>query len=329
MTNDDKNLNVWEPTTTLPMLHLRAKLLANIRQFFAERDVLEVETPLLCQTTVTDPHLHSFQTQYCLDNKLQAQTLYLQTSPEFAMKRLLAAGSGPIYQIFKAFRNHGESGRYHNPEFSLLEWYRPGYNHHQLMDEVEVLLKKWLNCEAAQRLSYAEVFQRYLDIDPHQLSIETLKRIMLRLGFTTENFALTHQADYLNFLMAHVIEPQLPPHLIFIYDYPTTLAALAKIRSGNPAVAERFEVYFQRIELANGFHELNDAREQQQRFQEDKLARTRYGYSQVPIDNFLLAALTHGLPDCSGVALGLDRLLMLIAKANEISEVISFPIQRA
>lgn len=318
--------NTWQPTSTLSMLTLRAKLLANIRQFFAEREVLEVETPLLCHTTVTDPHLHSFQTHYyCAHTK---QTLYLQTSPEYAMKRLLAAGSGPIYQISKAFRNQGESGRYHNPEFSLLEWYRPGYNHHQLMDEVEALLKKLLVCGSAQRLSYAEIFQRYLNIDPHQLSFEELKQTTDSLGFTVENLELNNSADYLNFLMAHVIEPQLPKHLIFIYDYPAKLAALAKIGSGTPALAERFEVYFQCIELANGFHELCDAKEQQTRFQNDRHARLLYNYPQVPIDEYLLAALAHGLPDCSGVALGIDRLLMLMTKANTIEDVIGFPIQR-
>lgn len=321
--------NAWRPTTTLSMLRCRAKLLADIREFFAERHVLEVETPLLCHATVTDPHLHSFQTHYCLDNSEQQQTLYLQTSPEFAMKRLLAAGSGPIYQISKAFRNQGESGRYHNPEFSLLEWYRPGYNHHQLMDEAEALLKSVLACESAQRFSYSEIFQRYLNSDPHFLSLKKLKQLCTRLGFTSKNLGLNNMADYLNFLMAHVIEPQLPKQLVFIYDYPVTLAALAKIRCGTTPVAERFEVYFNGIELANGFHELNDANEQRLRFQQDLSVRSRYKYLPVPIDEYLLAALAHGFPNCAGVALGIDRLLMLIAKMNTISDVISFPIQRS
>ncbi|WP_342219526.1 EF-P lysine aminoacylase EpmA [Rickettsiella endosymbiont of Miltochrista miniata] len=297
--------------------------------FFAECQVLEVETPLLSQATVTDPHLHSFQTPYCLDNNEHHLTLYLQTSPEFAMKRLLAAGSGPIYQISKAFRNQGESGRYHNPEFSLLEWYRPGYDHHQLMDEVEALLKKLLACEPAQRFSYTQIFQRYLQCDPHRLSLKDLKQLVLRLGLGTENLGLNNIADYLNFLMSHVIEPQLPKQLVFIYDYPVTLAALAKIRGDTTSVAERFEVYLNGIELANGFHELSDANEQRLRFQNDLSTRAKHGYSPVPIDEYLLAALTHGLPECSGVALGIDRLLMLMAKMDEVAEVISFPIQRA
>lgn len=321
--------NTWQPTTTLSMIRCRAKLLADIRKFFAEHQVLEVETPLLSQATVTDPHLHSFQTPYYLDNSQRQQTLYLQTSPEFAMKRLLAAGSGPIYQISKAFRNQGESGRYHNPEFSLLEWYRPDYDHHQLMDEVEALLKKLLACGPAQRFSYAEVFQRYLSCNPHRLTLSELKQLSLGLGLGTENLDLNTFADYLNFLMSHIIEPQLPKQLVFIYDYPVTLAALAKVRNDTIPVAERFEVYLNGIELANGFHELNDANEQRLRFQNDLCTREKLAYPSVPIDEYLLAALTHGLPDCAGVALGLDRLLMLMANANKLSDVISFSIQRS
>ena len=318
----------WRPTTSISLLALRAKLLAQIRQFFLERSVLEVETPLLAHATVTDPHLHSFQTHYVLDNS-QQQTLYLQTSPEFAMKRLLAAGSGPIYQISKAFRNQGESGRYHNPEFSLLEWYRPHFNNHHLMEEVKSLLKTLLDCGSAQRFSYAQSFQRYLNIDPHRATRENLKQILAHRKLSAENLGLSNLNDYLNFLMAHVIEPQLPKQLIFIYDFPVSLAALSKISSGNPAVAERFEVYLDGIELANGFHELSDAREQRQRFTDDLNERASRAYPSIPIDEYLLAALTHGLPNCAGVALGLDRLLMRVAKANNLSEVISFPVQRA
>ncbi|EDP46578.1 elongation factor P--(R)-beta-lysine ligase [Rickettsiella grylli] len=321
--------NTWQPTTTLALLHLRAKLLKNIRHFFSERHVLEVETPLLSHATVTDPHLHSFQTHYYFDNAHYQQTLYLQTSPEFAMKRLLAAGSGPIYQISKAFRNHGESGCYHNPEFTLLEWYRPDYDHHQLMDEVDALLKQLLSCESAERFSYAEIFQYYLNCNPHELTLKNLKELTLRFHLTIEHLNLNTIPDYLNFLMAHVIEPQLPKQLVFIYDYPVTLAGLAKIRSDTLPVAERFEVYWKGIELANGFHELNDADEQRLRFMNDLSVRDNYHYTKVPIDEYFLAALTHGLPDCAGVALGIDRLLLLLTQMKKISDVISFPIQRA
>jgi lysyl-tRNA synthetase class 2 len=197
------------------------------------------------------------------------------------------------------------------------------------MDEVEALIKKILACESAQRFSYAEIFQRYLNIDPHQLSIQELNQTTISLGINTENLGLNKIEDYLNFLMSHVIEPQLPKQLVFIYDYPVTLAALAKVRSDVTPVAERFEVYLQGIELANGFHELSDAKEQYLRFRNDLSLRTRLGYPQVPIDKYLLAALTHGLPDCAGIALGIDRLLMLMAKADKLSDVINFPIQRS
>jgi lysyl-tRNA synthetase class 2 len=319
----------WQPTTAMALLTLRAKLLAQVRQFFAQRKVLEVETPILAHATATDPHLHSFQTQYVLDNPQLQQTLYLQTSPEFAMKRLLAAGSGAIYQITKAFRNRGESGRYHNPEFTLLEWYRPGFNHQHLMDEVESLLKTILGCDSAQRIRYAQLFQHYLRIDPHQATLEDLQQIISYHQLCTENLNLKQSSDCLNFLMAHFIEPQLPKQLLFIYDFPLSLAALAKISDTTPAVAERFEVYIDGIELANGFHELSDANEQRQRFIDDLNQRAACNYSAMPIDERLLAALSHGLPDCAGVALGLDRLLMRLAKVQHISDVISFPVQRA
>jgi elongation factor P--(R)-beta-lysine ligase len=318
----------WQPSASHASLHLRAAILSRIRQFFAQRHVLEVETPLLSQTTVTDKHLHSLQTDY-FPNPYTKQTLYLQTSPEFAMKRLLAAGSGPIYQIGKAFRNHGESGRLHNPEFTLLEWYRPGFNHHDLMNEVDALLNIMLPCVAAQRLSYAELFQYYLQLDPHHVSVDQLKQTCSRYQLHTENCRLSDKDDYLNLLMTHLIEPSLPQHPVFIYDFPVSQAALARIRPGNPPLAERFEVYVQGVELANGFHELNVAQEQRQRFTNDLRQRQQAGYPAVAIDERLLAALEQGLPDCAGVALGVDRLVMLAAQKTSLAEVISFPLARA
>jgi lysyl-tRNA synthetase class 2 len=319
----------WQPTASPDTLRLRAYLLSRIRQFFAQRQVLEVETPLLSQATVTDKYLQSFQTEYHFSNLKKKQTLYLQTSPEFAMKRLLAAGSGAIYQLCKAFRNHGESGRTHNPEFTMLEWYRPGFNHHDLMDEVESLLKIILDCPNAQRFSYAELFQHYLQLDPHHTSIEQLKQTAHRFNLVTENLASLEQDDWLSFILTHCIEPQLPKHPVFIYDFPASQAALARIRPGNPALAERFEVYVQGLELANGFHELNSASEQRQRFNHDLIQREKAGYPLLPIDEHLLAALEQGLPDCAGVALGIDRLIMLAAGKNSINDIIAFPIERA
>lgn len=319
----------WRPSASLASLHLRANILKCIRQFFDERLILEVETPLLSHATVTSKHLHSFQTTYCFANPDQKQTLYLQTSPEFAMKRVLAATSGPIYQLCKAFRNQGESGRYHNPEFTILEWYRPGFNHHHLMDEVEALLKKILAYESAQRFTYCEIFQQFLQLNPHQASLQQLKQTAHHFNLYTENLALTEKDDYLDLLMTHLIEPKLPQHPLFIYDFPASQAALARIRPGAPAVAERFEVYVQGLELANGFHELSSSSEQRQRFLDDLTQREKAGYSCVPLDEHLLAALAHGLPDCAGVALGIDRLILLAAKKHSIDEVIAFPLERA
>jgi elongation factor P--(R)-beta-lysine ligase len=319
----------WQPSLAMDLLPLRATILNQIRQFFAERKVLEVETPLLSHATVTDKHLHSFQSDYYFADGQQKQTLYLQTSPEFAMKRLLAAGSGAIYQLCKAFRNRGESGCYHNPEFTMLEWYRPGFNHHELMDEVEALLKLILNCQSAQRFTYCELFQHFLQINPYQASIQQLKETAKQFQIVTENLDDLGQDDWLNLLMTHLIEPKLPAHPIFIYDFPASQAALARLRPGNPALAERFEVYVQGLELANGFHELSSPSEQRQRFINDLTQRQKIGAAAIPIDERLLAALEHGLPDCAGVALGIDRLILLAANKSCLHEVMAFPLERA
>jgi len=320
----------WHPTATIETLKQRANIIAKIRAFFATRGVLEVDTPLLSHASVTDLHLHSFETKYLLSDAGQTETLYLQTSPEYAMKRLLAAGSGAIYQICKSFRNNGETGRFHNPEFTMLEWYRPGFDHHKLMDEMNELLKQILECNDAERLTYHEIFQRYFNINPHTASIEELKNLAIKSGISIDHLSLSQRDDWLMLLMSHVIEPQLGlKQPTFIYDFPATQAALAKIRQDNPPVAERFEVYIQGIELANGFHELSDSNEQRQRFINDLQKRCENNYSAVPVDENLLAALQHGLPDCAGVALGIDRLIMLALKQDNIKEIISFPVQRA
>ncbi|MDQ8039587.1 MAG: elongation factor P--(R)-beta-lysine ligase [Rickettsiella sp.] len=317
----------WQPSASLESLHIRADILNRIRHFFAERKILEVDTPLLSQATVTDKHLHSFQTDYCFANPKQKKTLYLQTSPEFAMKRLLAANSGPIYQICKAFRNQGESGRVHNPEFTMLEWYRPGFNHHDLMDEIEELLTVF-SYPTAQRFTYFELFQRFLEINPHYATIRQLKQTAKRFELTTDLFNMERD-DWLHLLMTHYIEPNLPHHPVFIYDFPASQAALARIRAGDPPIAERFEVYIKGLELANGFHELGSPSEQRQRFLNDLKQREKMAYNTVPIDEHLLAALEHGLPNCAGVALGIDRLIMLVAEKNTIDEVIAFPLRNA
>jgi len=304
--------NNWQPTASLPNLKLRAEILANIHQFFADRGVLEVDTPLLSAATVTDPHLHSLVT---------TKNLYLQTSPEFAMKRLLAAGSGPIYQICKAFRDD-EQGRQHNPEFTMMEWYRPGFNLQDLMRETDELLQCVLNFPPAEKLTYQQAFEKYLDINPHTAELSELKkRAKDIVGFTDDRDSL------LQLLMSQHVEPNLTH--TFIYDFPASQAALARIRPGNPPVAERVEVYINGMELANGFYELTDAHEQKQRFLNDLEQRKKLGYPAVPHDEHLIAALAHGLPNCSGIALGIDRLIMIAAKTNNIADVLSFPIDRA
>lgn len=320
----------WQPTANLEFLRERSKIISKIRQFFAERDVLEVETPILCQSTATDPPIASFVTHYQAVSSAEAKPVYLQTSPEFPMKRLLAAGSGPIYQISKAFRN-GEYGRQHNPEFTMLEWYRPGFTHHQLMAEVLDLLNFILTTANSKKYSYAEIFEYYLNINPHSCSLEQLVSCAKQQGLSDiPGMDEAQRDDWLNLLMTHSIEPQLDKHTqIFIYDYPASQAALAKIRPENPPVAERFEVYVNGMELANGYHELSDAEEQYQRFLKDNQHRATLGLPQIPIDQRLIAALKQSFPECAGVALGVDRLIMLVTRANSIAEVISFSFEHA
>jgi lysyl-tRNA synthetase class 2 len=308
-------------------LRLRAEILAKIRAFFAEREVLEVETPLLASAPVTDLHLHALSCRYRGPGADEGRELFLQTSPEFAMKRLLAAGSGSIYQICRAVRD-GEAGRRHNPEFTILEWYRPGWDHHRLMNEVDELLAETLGCRTGERLSYAEVFERYAEID---VFAETDEALRLRVGeLGVDDVEGLRRDDLLDLVLTHVIEPKLGHcQPTFIHDYPATQASLARVRDGDPPLAERFEVFAEGVELANGYHELVDPAEQRRRFESDLEARRSRGLPEVPIDERLLAALEHGLPDCAGVALGVDRLLMVAAGTRDLSDVLSFPIDRA
>lgn len=323
--------NSWQPSATLINLKLRAKIIAQIRNFFAARDVLEVETPILSPNGSTDVHIASFSTNYHLDtNQRKSLLFYLQTSPEFYMKRLLTAGSGSIYQISKAFRDQ-ECGRLHQPEFSMLEWYRTEFDHHALMQEMTELLELILGTKKRELYTYAAIFQKYLGINPHIATIKEFKNSIenYTLALSDEIIESTDIDLWRNTLLTHVIEPRLKEknYPVFIYDFPASQAALAKIGNLNDEgykIAERFEVYISGIELANGFHELNDATEQRQRFEQDLTSRKALGLPQIPIDENLLAALEYGLPKCAGVALGLDRLVMLAAKATQIGEVISF-----
>jgi len=317
----------WQPSATLATLQCRAQILKIIRDFFAAREVMEVETPVLAHTSVTDPFIESMPVFFRKHPQKEAQQYYLQTSPEYAMKRLLAAGSGAIYQITKAFRQ-GEVGRFHNPEFTMLEWYRPGFNHHQLMDEVDLLLQCLCQTQPAERKTYAALFDSFLQIDVHTASVRELKACALaqQLTIVDDNF---DKDTWLNLLLTHCIEPHLGTEKpFFIYDFPASQAALARIQTGPQAVASRFEVYVRGVEIANGFHELQDAHEQRKRFENNLKQRQALGLAPILIDEFLLAALEKGLPDCAGVALGIDRLIMLITGLPTLAQVMSFDFSR-
>lgn len=321
----------WQPTAGIENLQRRAHFLAEIRDFFAKRAVLEVETPLMCHTAATDPCINPISVFYTHPHTTNNQKFYLQTSPEFAMKRLLAAGSGAIYQICKAFRSD-EIGRLHNPEFSILEWYRPGFDHQDLMDEVDALLSLILETPKAERLTYQAVFQNILGFDPHQTSAQQLKQYAASKGIILSDVVmngLTHD-DWLDILMTHCIEPHLGfERPVMLYDFPASKAALAKVCTGDPSVAERFEVFVRGIELANGYHELTDPDIQLKRIEADREYRKKNQYLDIPVDFRLIEALKAGLPDSAGVALGLDRLFMLKLGSDEIQEVISFTTDRA
>ncbi len=315
----------WQPTASIEQLRQRATLIAAIRQFFAEREVMEVDTPAMSHATVTDIHLHTFQTEFVGPGYADGSKLFFMTSPEFHMKRLLAAGSGCIYQINKAFRNE-ENGRYHNPEFTMLEWYRVGFEHHQLMDEMDDLLQHVLKCGKAQRMTYQQAFINVLGVCPLEGSMDELKVVAAHLGLSdiadTENDRDTLLQLLFSVGVEHKIGQDTPA---FVYDFPASQAALAKINPEDHRVADRFEVYFKGIELANGFHELDNPKEQLARFEQDNAKRLEMGLKPQPIDHHLIAALESGLPECAGVALGVDRLIMLALGCDHIDQVTAFP----
>lgn len=318
----------WRPSADLGALRLRATMLREAREYFARRGVMEVETPVLARATVTDVHLASLRTRVASHGDY-----YLQTSPEYAMKRLLAAGSGDIYQISRAFRD-GERGALHNPEFTLVEWYRVGCNADALMDDVAgllaVLLAPRCALRQAERLSYRDAVRTVAGVDPLSAEVPELLACVRRHGVALPEPAPRERDGCLDLLMSTVVGPALGAGcLTFVYDYPASQAALARIKPDDPGVAERFEVYLDGIELANGFHELADAVEQRSRFERDLALRRERGLWTPPVDARLLAALEAGLPDCSGVALGFDRVVMKAAGKARIDEVIAFPAERA
>ncbi|TKI08507.1 elongation factor P--(R)-beta-lysine ligase [Martelella alba] len=319
----------WQPSATIARLLKRAAVVAQIRRFFTDRGLLEVETPAMSQATVTDVHLSPFQTQFVGPGAAHGLTLYLMTSPEYHMKRLLAAGSGPIFQLCRSFRNE-EAGQYHNPEFTMLEWYRPHYDMYRLMNEVDDLLQQTLDCHPAETVSYQQVFIRHIGLDPLSAEKAQLYDAALKLELAEACTPDDDRDTLLQLLFAMGVEPQIGHEKpTFVYHFPATQASLAEISTEDHRVADRFEAYFKGVELANGFRELTDATEQRQRFVQDNRKRAAKGLPQQPIDERLLEALSHGIPECAGVALGVDRLVMLALKAESLSEVLAFPVDRA
>ena len=320
----------WRPCTSAQRLRERAALLERTRQFFAARALTEVDTPVLVNSPVSDPHIHSALVRLGAERTgASAPPLFLHTSPEYAMKRLLAAGSGDIYQICHVVRGN-ERGRLHNPEFTLIEWYRVGFSLEQLMDEVEALVRVLLGSRApgaSERISYRDAFLRELGLDPLSASEEALAQAAQPLALDGGHL---NRDEWLELLMGALIGPRLGQRsLAFVHGYPARQAALARLDPADPRVAQRFELYCAGVELANGFHELASASEQRARFEADNGQRRRLGLPAFPPDERLLAALAAGLPDCAGVALGFDRTLMLSVGAAHIEEVLPFPTARA
>ena len=303
---------------------MRAECFAQIRTFFTERGVLEVDTPILGSATVSDLHVHSLQAASLAT--AHHPLAFLQTSPESAMKRLLADDAYPIFQLCKVFRDDLE-GPLHRREFWLLEWYRPGMDHLQLMDEVEEFIDHLLGNEPVQRESYADVFARLAGIDVNSVSGDELRGICCETGLAGELTSLSRE-DCLDYLFAQCIQPQLPGRWL-IFDFPSTQAALAKTKPTAPAIAERFELIIDGVELANGYHELQEPAELLRRHTRDSALRRQASLAEIEIDRHLLSAMRHGLPACAGVAVGVDRLLMLAGGHQSLNAVMPFASESA
>jgi lysyl-tRNA synthetase class 2 len=323
----------WQPSASFDALRLRARLNAAIRSFFAERDVIEVETPVLSIAGNTDPNIASFSLEFSGRTDGAPRTRWLRTSPEYPLKRLLAAGFGDCYELGRVFRD-GETGGRHNPEFTMLEWYRIGWDHHRLMLETAELVNAALalvgrDAELKQ-ISYHTLYREQLGIDAATASEEQLRSAMGDV--VIDPTGLTRD-DWLDLLMTHRLQPAFPPdQLLAVYDYPASQCALARIRDESEAavpVAERFELYLGPLELANGYHELADATEQQVRFERDLQRRSERDDVLPPHDERLLAALSAGFPSCAGVALGVDRLMMAMLGTERIADALAFDFARA
>ncbi|MCF6776458.1 EF-P lysine aminoacylase GenX [Thiotrichales bacterium 19X7-9] len=311
--------DIWKPSASIEMLQFRASVIRKIRAFFQKRGVLEVETPLIMPSPVTDPYIETFNFDTIYGRA------YLQSSPEYAMKRLLAAGSGSIYQISKAFRDEEISPK-HNPEFSMLEWYRVDFNHYQLMDEIKALLKVLLPSVEFQVITYKNIFEKVLGVNPHTEKLEILQSLVDQTIGQIQGLESVTRYHALELLFSYCIEANLEKDIFyFIYHYTKEQSALARIiETDEGVVSARFECFYQGLELANGYYELIDGIEQKKRFDSDLEIRKGEGKAQVPVDEYLLEALSSGLPDCAGVALGLDRLIMGLSQARSIDQVVSF-----
>ena len=301
-------------------------MLKSMRAFFDAREILEVETPLISSAGTTEPHIESLRTDF------RDKSYYLNTSPESAMKRLLAAYGDPVFQICKVFRDD-ELGPSHNPEFTMLEWYRPGFDMHQLMDEIEQLLGCVFEGGGCvfNRLSYRHAFEKHAGFDPHQAKASDCRDCARRYGIEQPVGLEEDRDEWLDWLLTQLVLPAMDDaNFTFIYDYPASQAALARLSEDDTGevVASRFELFYGEVELANGFHELLDSETQRQRFENENRQRIEAGQSAVVIDEHLLDALSHGLPDCSGVAMGLDRLLMVMSGRPSIDRVLAFPWDR-
>ena len=320
----------WQPSASFDTLRLRARLNAAIREFFAARGVVEVETPVLSRAGNTDPNIASFSLEFSGRTDGAPRTRWLRTSPEYPLKRLLAAGFGDCYELGRVFRD-GEAGGRHNPEFTMLEWYRVGWDHRQLIEEAAALVNAALalvgrNAELTL-VSYHELYRRQLGLDPAMASDGELRAALGDVVIDPQGLT---RDDWLDLLMTHRLQPLFPANqLLALYDYPASQCALARIRDGDPPVAERFELYLGPLEVANGYHELADAKEQGARFGNDLQRRGERGDALPPRDENLLAALSSGFPACAGVALGVDRLMMAMLGTSRIADVLAFDFARA
>ncbi|WP_242107763.1 EF-P lysine aminoacylase EpmA [Luteimonas aquatica] len=315
----------WRPSASPEALRLRARSNAEIRAFFAERGVLEVETPILSRAGNTDPNIASFSLRFSGRVDGAPRTRWLRTSPEFAMKRLLAAGIGDCYELGRVFRD-GEAGARHNPEFTMLEWYRLGWDHLRLIEETAALVQRLLGLvgrtACVEKIAYRDLYRERLGVDPLRDGERALRAALGEVEIDPRGL---RRDDWLDLLMTHRLQPSFPrDRLLAVYDYPPTQCALARVREGEAPAAERFELYLGPLELANGYHELLDAGEQRRRFERDHALRAERGDPLPPLDEALLAALRSGMPACAGVALGTDRLLMAMLGTERIGDVIAF-----